>query len=267
MSSDPAINKGNYQGRKRFRSPETSIKFIRKRNRNLGKEYVSTSRKNIPGKVFTNTCCNCKKTCSDKIIEIDRRIVFENFWKIGNFSAQNAFLCGLVKHNEIKRHRLRDETKGEKTTSNLYYVNIHNISHNVCKNYFLTTFQISNGRLQRALEHARFSSPGEDLRGKHSPANKTPQEKIQDIHDHINSFPAYQSHYTRSHNPNRRYLDPSLNIRLMYNLYKEKCADENNTPISESIYRNIFHRDFNLHFHVPAKDTCVTCDLFKAKLG
>uniref|UniRef100_A0A1Y1KU81 Uncharacterized protein n=1 Tax=Photinus pyralis TaxID=7054 RepID=A0A1Y1KU81_PHOPY len=68
-------------------------------------------------------------------------------------------------------------------------------------------------------------------------------------------------------NPNRKYLDNCLNIRLMYNLYKEKCTEKNNVAVSEAMYRKIFHRDFNLHFHVPLKDTCVKCDTFKAKLN
>lgn len=53
----------------------------------------------------------------------------------------------------------------------------------------------------------------------------------------------------------------------MYNLYKEKCDEENTSSVSEAMYRKIFHRDFNLNFHVPLKDTCVKCDIFKAKLS
>lgn len=254
------------QGRKRFREPEKHMKSIRKRNRNMGREYVNTSNKVVPAKSFHNINCNCRKKCSIRITEDDRKTAFENFWKMGEFSTQNAFLCGLVKKNEVKTHRPRNESRTAKSISNTYYVNTGNTSQNVCKEYFLQTFQISNGRLQRALKRARVSSPGEDLRGKHKPINKTPEEKVQNVFNHINSFPAYTSHYTRSHNPNRKYLDSSLNIRLMYNLYKEQCLQENCNPVSEAIYRNIFHRDFNLHFHTPSKDTCVTCDLLKGKL-
>lgn len=53
----------------------------------------------------------------------------------------------------------------------------------------------------------------------------------------------------------------------MYNLYKEKCENEERASVSEAMYRQIFHRDFNLHFHVPSKDTCVKCDLFKAQIS
>ena len=252
-------------GKKRFREPEKHKKFIRKKRRNAGQEYLSISGKKVAAKTFSNTNCGCKKKCFERIPEVDRQNVFELFWKMGEFSAQNAFICGLVKQNSIKRSRSRNATRNRKSASNEYFVNINNISQKVCKQYFLQTFQISNGRLERALQRARVSSPGEDLRGKHTPVNKTPEQQMQNVREHISSFPAYQSHYTRSHNPNRKYLDSSLNVRLMYNLYKENCSSDNISPVSEAIYRNIFHRDFNLHFHVPSKDTCVKCDLFKGK--
>lgn len=254
-------------GRKRLREPAKHMKSIRKRNRNRGLEYISTSKKLVPAKSFVNSNCNCKQKCFDRITDENRRTAFVNFWKIGNFCAQNAYICGLVKQHEIKTHRPRNGSRAAKSVSHTYYVNTSNTSQRVCKEYFLKTFQISNGRLQRALKRARLSSPGEDLRGNHKPVNKTPEEKTQYVRDHISSFPAYTSHYTRSHNPNRKYLDSKLNIRCMYNLYKEKCLQENCSPVSEAVYRNIFHRDFNLHFHTPSKDTCVKCDLFKAKLN
>lgn len=253
-------------GRKRFREPEKHIKNIRRNRRNLGEEYVGVSGKRVLAKVFSNANCNCKKRCYEKITELERRKAFEQFWKMGAFSAQNAFICGLVKQVGIKRSRPRNEVRNPKTKTNAYFVNNELLSENVCKKYFLQTFQISNGRLERALQRGRSSSPGEDLRGKHPPSNKTQDEKVLEVRDHINSFPAYQSHYTRNHNPNRKYLDSSLNIRCMYNLYKEQCLDKNCRPVTEAIHRNIFHRDFNLHFHTPSKDTCVKCDKFKAML-
>ncbi|KYM75996.1 hypothetical protein ALC53_13481 [Atta colombica] len=37
--------------------------------------------------------------------------------------------------------------------------------------------------------------------------------------EHIKNFPAFESHYTRSQNPERMFLNPELNIRKMFNLY------------------------------------------------
>lgn len=99
--------------------------------------------------------------------------------------------------------------------------------------------------------------PGNDKRGKHVPANKTKEEAVKLVCDHIESFPNEKSHYTRHHNPNRRYLSPDLNLRLMYNLYVQHCKDGNvENTVSESIYRKIFNTKFNLHFKHPRKGTC-----------
>lgn len=139
-------------------------------------------------------------------------------------------------------HRLRNQSRAAKTVTYSYYVKVGNVSETTCKKYFIDTFNKSNGRLQRALQRSRVSSPGEDLRGRHEPVNKTSKEKLQDVKNHIHSFTAYQSHYTRSHNPNKKYFDSKLNLRLMYNLCTEKCVAENMTYVSEAIYRNVFHR-------------------------
>ena len=86
------------------------------------------------------------------------------------------------------------------------------------------------------------------------------------VRHHITSFPSYESHYTRSHNPNRKYLSGDLNIRLMYNLYKEHVQSQGRQPVEEHIYRRTLNNEFNLHFHAPHKDTCVKCDVFSNKL-
>lgn len=87
------------------------------------------------------------------------------------------------------------------------------------------------------------------------------------VRQHIISFPAYQSHYTRAHNPDRKYLPEHLNIRLMYKLYKNYCIEQQKEPVEESIYRRTFNTEFNLYFHTPHKDTCIKCDVYKIKIS
>lgn len=109
-------------------------------------------------------------------------------------------------------------------------------------------------------------SPGSDKRGKRIPSNKIPVEKLEVIRQHIRSFPAYESHYTRAHNPGRKYLAEHLNIREMYNLYKGFCSEQQLDSVKEPIYRRTFNTEFNLHFHAPHKDTCMKCDVYKNKV-
>nr|CAI5865123.1 unnamed protein product [Callosobruchus analis] len=123
----------------------------------------------------------------------------------------------------------------------------------------------SAGRMIRAAKKVRTTSPEEDLRDKHPPSNKTPEERRKFVHHHIKSFRAYESHYTRKHNPNRKYLN-LINIRLMFTPYLEICTEKNESPVSKAMYRHIFHKDFNLYFHSPRKDTCTTCITLKMKI-
>lgn len=84
---------------------------------------------------------------------------------------------------------------------------------------------------------------------------------INNVCDHIQSFPANVSHYTREHNSARKYLNENLNIRKMYMLYKEKCSELNIQSVKQhGMYCHIFNTRFNLHFKIPRKDTCKKCD-------
>lgn len=157
-----------------------------------------------------------------------------------------------------------------KRTTVKYFLQFPKKNVQVCKPYFLKTFQISDGRAFRALNKVRNGQePGSDFRGKQVSVNKLDEARLKILKDHITSFPAYESHYTRTHNPNNKYLSESLNIRLMYNEYKEHCSNFNTqlVLVSESMYRQVFNSDFNLHFHQPHKDTCVKCDIFKMKIS
>lgn len=88
-----------------------------------------------------------------------------------------------------------------------------------------------------------------------------------DVINHIQSFPAYQSHYSRRDNPGRKYLNPDLNIRKMYDLYVEKCQQENKSPVKQKFYYNVFSTKFNLHFKPPNTDTCRLCDELEMKIS
>lgn len=239
----------------------------RRRNETKWKRNVKKLKRNSGvGKVFKNEDCKCLMHCSTKISNDDRLNTFLSFWKIADFSGQNAYICGLVKGLEVKQRRKRDGSRKEKGRTNKYYLNINNESILVCKQFFLKTFEISDGRMSRALKKEREGKVGEDLRGKAPSANKINEVDINYAKAHILSFPAYTSHYTRQHNPNKRYLDPNLNIRKMFKLYQEKCFAENKTPISETKYRHLFY-DENLYFHAPRKDTCQLCDKLKMNLN
>ena len=101
---------------------------------------------------------------------------------------------------------------------------------------------ISSGRLTRLLsnpaEHGEV--PRLDARGYKEPPNKTSEEDLTLIRTHIESFPVYQSHYSRTNNPDRQYLSPDLSILKMHYLYKVKCeAEERRAGAITSYSRSI----------------------------
>lgn len=104
-------------------------------------------------------------------------------------------------------------------------------------------------------------TPPQDQRGKHS-GNKTNNTRINKIKDFINQFPSYESHYSRIKNLNRKYLSPSLNLKIIYNLYKNEISE----PVSYYVFKDVFNKEFNLHFHAPISDSCKKCDAFNMKI-
>lgn len=77
-----------------------------------------------------------------------------------------------------------------------------------------------------------------DPRGFNAPPNKTPAEMIEDVREHIKSFPTMTSHYVRK-SVKREYLDCKLSVPKMYKLYLEQCNEREKKPcIREYIPQN-----------------------------
>ena len=219
----------------------------------------------MSGKLFEHKDCLCSKQCINAIGYEDRKANFDFFWKLASFEKQNLFLSGLVRKLSIKQRRPRNKEGYMRKCSYKYHINIRNSEVSICRTFFLDTFKISYGRLNGALN---AKSPGMDLRGKMpGSSRKTDEDKIKVVREHILSFPACESHYTRSHHTSgRKYLSADLDIRKMYELYVKKCDENNISRVKEWTYRKIFNTEFNLNFHTPRKDTCQKCDLLKLKI-
>lgn len=253
----------------RKRLKRQSAQALRKKARNSGAFYKTKSNKEVPSKQFTNAPCTCTRKCHETISELERRALFQSFWAMESFQSQNTYLCGLIVQTPTSTRRPVNYSRAPKEVTNTF--RLQNCGENivVCKPFFLQTFQVTDGRVTRAIKKpSQGLDPGSDQRGRHSPSNKTPEQVLMAVHEHINSFPVYQSHYTRHKNPHRKFLPAHLNIRKMFNLYEEKLtgSDESNAPVKEGVYRRIFNTEFILAFHVPLTDTCAKCDSLKIKI-
>lgn len=196
------------------------------------------------------TPCKCALKCFDKVSQSQRQKLFDRFWKPADFDVQNAYLSGCIKVLEVKRRYTSSPSASRRRYSRIYYIQNGAVSTRICKTAFLRIHSISNDRLSRALKAVEEAegSPHQDQRGRHEPRNKTPAQKIDSVKSLIESFPSYTSHYSRSNNPNRKYLSLDLTLAKMYVLCKEHCDSNSEKPASEWVYQKVFNEEYNLSF-------------------
>ena len=163
--------------------------------------------------------------------------------------------------SKIRRRPRKNEDK--KRNSYSYTITINGKSEHVCKEAFVALHGIKNARLKRKV--LNFSGDIADHRGKHTHHNKISDEIKNRIRQHISSFPARESHYSRSKNKTKKYLDASLNIKKLYDMFLNENPDLKDT-IKYSFYRDIFNHEFSISFGFPRSDICDTCELFLVKI-
>lgn len=71
-----------------------------------------------------------------------------------------------------------------------------------------------------------------------------------------------KSHYNRAKSK-RIYLSYELNIKKLWEMYNESASI--NLKVSETMFRRVFEKDFNIGFSSPSCDICSTCELLKNK--
>ena len=249
------------RGRKRSRNEDEWKKNITKRRRNQGKSYTAKSGKSVKARVMRKACGHkCKFSCNNKFSEEAREKVFHQYWAIGDISKQRQFLI------KFAQRKLKSRGSSENNRKHSITYTLPNLqtgeTHRVCKTFFLNTLDVSHQRVSTA--HSKQEHlPGvvnNDRRGKMpgSRSNKISEEQLSLVREHIKSFQTIESHYCRK-DSNRKYLDPDLSLKKMYELYCKWCATEGTKPVLLHKYREIFNTEFNLGFFQPKKDQCDFC--------
>lgn len=134
----------------------------------------------------------------------------------------------------------------------------------VCANFFQKTLCISNGPINTAIKRMDHTGcfQGIDQRGRKIPGNRTSEEQLTFIKQHIESYPCMELHYIRQ-SSKRKYLDCKLSILKMYEMYTALSKEKNILPVSEFTYRRIFCTCYNLSFFKPKKDQCPICSKYE----
>nr|CAI5824141.1 unnamed protein product [Callosobruchus analis] len=181
--------------------------------------------------------------------EIGLVYTFDKFYALGDHNLQTSYLCGQIKL--LKKVRCTNAESKRNYTRVYYLQNEHGVD--------IPTLCVSDGRVTRALKPKQLGhTPNIDRRGRKEPYNKTDPKKVDAVVEFINKIPKYQSHYSRQKNLSKLYLAPTLNMSILYKLYRTEYGSE---AVSQFVFQKIFKTKFNLSFHPPVTDSCKLCDI------
>ena len=223
--------------RKRRRDPSQWTRNANKLKRARGEEYVNRNPQIVSAKMVGHPC-KCKRKCFEKIGEDKIKAIFDGFLQLSDKDKQDAYLFSLISCSPVMRRRPRFEDSSMHRSASYYYrVKAQSGDVVVCKHAFLSIHGITAKRLRRLCEHAASgsSTPPTDKRGKHSSHHRIDPDLVKQVKDHIESFPAQESHYSRSDNHGKLFLSENLSIRCMYHLYLEMFEPEQYERIQQGL--------------------------------
>lgn len=278
--------------KKRFRKivakPSIWKSNIRRDACQSGKAYKSRRGKCVPEKkviLLKNCLTDCKMKCSTKISEQERQELHNTYYKLPNATEKRHFLINNSQrtttvrcknkrvagsdfnffNESIENDAPTAEARSRRTFSFKYFFDVNNEKIQVCKMFFLGTLAISQKPVYTAhkTKNSTTNTATTDMRGRSLKSRRTPHGNIDFAREHIHSFPRVESHYCRA-KTTKEYLDSNLSIQSMYELYREKCDEQNKAPVKESMYSKIFNTEFNMSFRIPKSDVCDLCGKFQA---
>lgn len=257
--------KSEKKGRKRKRNESLWIKNINKKLRNTGQAYNSSSKsgRSYEKRVMKQPCGEkCKLKCTTKITETERQRIFSDYWSLGDIERQRDFIKSSMttivpKYRYIKEGSIRQP-------NNAFHFSIAGKTIRVCKIFFKATLGINDRPIRTVLSKQTYFTSGmisEDQRGKHKNHHTVSPDIKQDIHNHIDSIPKVDSHYTRSHSC-KQYIDGSKTLADLHRDYTLQCQKYNKPFGNYFMYHRIFNEEYNLSFFSPKKDQCDVCIAF-----
>jgi hypothetical protein len=261
--NDEANQEKQYK-RKRVTRPEKWKSNVRKTLCQSGKEYMNARGKKVAAKKIINKkdCSNaCKFKCSRKIGNNGRRDLFQYYYSL-NQNEKYVFLKETTE--KYVKSRRTTEQPSRRTYSFKYFFKVQEHKIQVCKQFFLGTLNTSQKPIYTVHSLNQNQTAKKDLRGK-TGTRTISNERKQVVIDHISKFEVIESHYCRE-NSKRKYLEATLTIPKMYNLYLKHCEEHGVIdPVKISMYRRIFCTNFNYSFHKPKKDVCEQCSNYYLK--
>ncbi|KAK4324158.1 hypothetical protein Pmani_005161 [Petrolisthes manimaculis] len=209
----------------------------RKKKRDSGESYTSTRGVAMAARKV-GAACACPQKCFDLVGREHIDLIFNDYWAMGSHDRQSEYLANHVTSQDVKRSKVKDRPS-RKLRRLCYTVKKGNKELEVCRTAFISIHGVSEKRVRNAMDKMGPSGIVEkDKRGKHVPGVNIPANKEKLAREHILSLRTVSSHYTRAKSPNRRYLPPGLNRKIMYDMY-EDCGQNKNKNVILSCLRKI----------------------------
>ena len=94
---------------------------------------LSHTHTQVQAKELDNRPCQCTLRCFDKV-PLEQRKIFDNFWALGVFDVQTAYLSGCVKVLNVRKSYTFTPLSSRRNFSRVFYVkNSRGVSIRVCK--------------------------------------------------------------------------------------------------------------------------------------
>ena len=252
-------------GRKRSIRKEEWLTNKAKKQRNLGQEYKCA--RSEKRKRARRIGPPCNDGCFEKVSPEARDAIFKNFWEIGDYDAQNAYISQHVRPVPVKRRRKKDSDR----VNYEYRLKYFDQTFLVCRKAFVSIHDICISRLKihiQKMKNSPTGTPEGDKRGRQPNPKKITGIRKERVHEHIESLPTTSSHYTRAKSPLRIYLESGTTVKALYEKYTfwmQEFHPEDPT-VTYHYYADIFANFYNIGVKPPKKDTCTTCDGYNADI-
>ncbi|CAH2009765.1 unnamed protein product [Acanthoscelides obtectus] len=252
--------------RRRKMNVDAWQKNIAKRQRNRGLEYISSSSKRvIKSREMGPPCQNCRLKCNEKISSEERKLIFSDYWSLGDLQRQRDYLAKCME-SVTCRYQYKNSRRA---SNNAFYFFIRGTKIRICKHFFRATLGITDRPIRTVLEKQRSFTKGilsgEQI-GKHGNHHRVDDDIKTGIRNHINSIPRIESHYCTK-DSNREYIEGGKTVAQLHRDYVESCKQAEKPYGNYLMYSRRFNPEFNISFFLPKKDQCTDCVAFQMASG
>nr|CAH7736180.1 unnamed protein product [Callosobruchus chinensis] len=241
-----------------------------------GEEYLGYSR-GRDGKIFHNTmresksmgptcisekCVKYKNRFCDTILQEQREIIFQKFWKDLDWDQKKIYVTSLMHKKPVSRRYVSGDSKRSFTYE--YFLKVNEDTKQVCKQMFLSTLGLKEWVIHQwcsTAVHGMHSS--REVMNNIKQKDNSQDEQKEFLKLFLNNLPKMPAHYCRK-DTKKLYLEADFGSKSnLYRVYKNHCEENGKVALSSFVFSEIFE-EMNLALFCPKKDQCNTCVSHKA---